>query len=205
MYGAEDFAREFDPGAPALAALEDFRAMLAEANAVMNLIGPSTLPDFWSRHAQDSAQLLRLAPQARVWADVGAGAGFPGIVLAILLKSRAGARVELIDSLRKRCRFLEGVVRRLALPARVHWARAETLFLDVDVVTARACAPMDRLLGFCEPFFSRGAEGLFLKGESVQDELERARTLWRFEAETSPSLSNPRGHIVRIRRVGRVR
>lgn len=86
---------------------------LAEANAVMNLVGPDSLPDIWNRHIWDSAQLLDFAPAARTWADLGAGAGFPGVVLAILLKDRPGAHVWLIDSLGKRCRFLQAVVDEL--------------------------------------------------------------------------------------------
>jgi 16S rRNA (guanine527-N7)-methyltransferase len=165
----------------------------------MNLVGPATLPDYRSRHALDSAQLLPLAPEALAWADLGAGAGLPGVVLAILLKSQPGAHLHLVDSLTKRCRFLQAVVRELSLPATVHDARAEALDLKVDVVTARACAPMTRLLGFAEPYFKRGALGLFLKGESVAVELQQARECWRVDADLEPSISDPRGRIVRVR------
>lgn len=205
LFGPEDFARAV--GAPAtprvLADLERFRAMLTERNAVMNLVGPATLPQFWSRHALDSAQLLALAPEARTWADLGAGAGLPGVVLAILLKGRPDARVHLIDSQAKRCRFLREVVDELSLPAEVHEARAEDLALRVDVATARACAPMDRLLGFAEPYLAKGATGLFLKGETVEAELAEARRRWSFDAALEPSISDPRGRIVRIRRLKR--
>src|SRR4051812_19260165 len=107
-----------------MADLERFRTMLAERNQVMNLVGPATLPDFWSRHAWDSAQLLKLASQARSWADLGAGAGMPGVVLAILGKGTLGFHVDLVESMTKRCRFLADVVETLALPAAVHNARA---------------------------------------------------------------------------------
>jgi hypothetical protein len=108
-----------------MADLAVFLERLTEANAVMNLVGPDSIPDFWNRHAWDSAQLLDLAPEAKTWADLGAGAGFPGLVLAILLKGRPGAHVWLIDSLQKRCRFLQTIVDELALPATVIWGRAE--------------------------------------------------------------------------------
>src|SRR6185437_16096094 len=98
-----------------LADLERFREMLTARNAVMNLVGPASLPDFWSRHAWDSAQLLKLAPEALTWADLGAGAGFPGLVLAILGKGRAGFRVDLVESMAKRCRFLAEAVETLEL------------------------------------------------------------------------------------------
>jgi 16S rRNA (guanine527-N7)-methyltransferase len=182
-----------------------FREILTAGNAVMNLVGPATLPDFWNRHAWDSAQLLRLAPEALSWADLGAGAGFPGLVLAILGKGRAGFHVHLVESMAKRCRFLDQVVSELGLPATVHNARAENLELSVDIVTARACAPLHRLLGYARPYFRAGAQGLFMKGQDVASELEEATRYWHFEAETVPSLSDQRGRIVRVRRLGRAR
>jgi 16S rRNA (guanine527-N7)-methyltransferase len=183
----------------AMADLERFRLMLIEGNAVMNLVGPATLPDFWSRHAWDSAQLIKAIPQARVWADLGAGAGFPGLVLAILLKGEANAQVHLVESMAKRCRFLDLVVRDLDLPATVHNARAEDLEIPVEVVTARACAPMVRLLVYAQPYLKAGATGLFLKGQDVASELEEATIYWKFEADLSPSLSDSRGRIVRVK------
>ena len=188
-----------------LADLERFREMLTARNAVMNLVGPASLPDFWSRHAWDSAQLLKLAPEALTWADLGAGAGFPGLVLAILGKGRAGFRVDLVESMAKRCRFLAEADETLELPASVRHERAENLDLVVDIVTARACAPLWRLLGYARPYLKRGATGLFLKGQDVASELEEATRCWDYEAEIVPSLSDPRGRIVRVRRLGRAR
>ncbi|HYF22505.1 MAG TPA: 16S rRNA (guanine(527)-N(7))-methyltransferase RsmG [Caulobacteraceae bacterium] len=201
----EQFAESAGATPAQVADLERFRAMVEQTNMVMNLVGPATLPQFWSRHALDSAQLLRLEPQAKTWADLGAGAGFPGVVLAILLKDMPGAKVWLIDSLAKRCRFLSEAVAALALPAEVVNARAESLSLSVEVVTARACAPMTRLLGFAEPYFRKGARGLFLKGESAEAELNEARKSWSFDPELLPSASDLRGRVVRIRRLSRAR
>jgi 16S rRNA (guanine527-N7)-methyltransferase len=93
-----------------LADLERFQEMLAEWNAVMNLVGPATIATYWNRHVLDSWQLLPLAPEAKTWADLGAGAGLPGVVLAILLKDTPGAKVHLVESMAKRCRFLSEVV-----------------------------------------------------------------------------------------------
>lgn len=183
----------------AIADLDRYRLMLEEGNAVMNLVGPASLPDFWNRHALDSAQLLPLAPEARIWADLGAGAGLPGVVLAILLKGTPGAKIWLIDSQTKRTRFLEQVVSALSLPAEVVNARAETLSIQADVVTARACAPLDKLLDFARPYRVRGAEALFLKGEKAEEEILEARRRQRFEADVLPSQSDPRGRILRIR------
>lgn len=188
-----------------LADLEAFRERLTEANAVMNLVGPDSLPDFWNRHAWDSAQLLNHAPGALTWADLGAGAGFPGVVLTILLKGRPGAHVWLIDSLGKRCRFVQEIVDALDLPATVLNGRAEAQSVTCDIVTARAVAPMERLLGYAQPYFERGAQGLFLKGEKAESELIEARKSWHFDAELAPSQSDPRGRIVSIRSLRRVR
>lgn len=188
-----------------IADLEAFRLRLVEANAVMNLVGPDSLPDFWNRHVWDSAQLLDLAPEARSWADLGAGAGFPGLVLSIMLKGRDGAHVWLIDSLAKRCRFLREVVDALSLPATVIVGRAEAQSVTCDIVTARAVAPMEKLLGYAQPYFQRGAQGLFLKGERAESELIEARKSWHFEAELAPSQSDVRGRIVTIRSLRRAR
>ena len=188
-----------------IADLARYQALLAEWNEVMNLVGPLTIATYWTRHALDSAQLLDLAPEALSWADLGAGAGLPGVVLAILLKGRAGGRVHLVESMAKRCRFLEVVAKDLDLPVQIHNARAEDLKLKVDVVTARACAPMTRLLGFAEPYLRNGATGLFLKGQDVAAELSEAAKAWKFESELRPSQSDPRGRIVQVKRLSRVR
>lgn len=188
-----------------MADLEAFRIRLVEANAVMNLVGPDSLPDFWNRHAWDSAQLLSHAPEALTWADLGAGAGFPGVVLTILLKGREGTHVWLIDSLGKRCRFLQEIVDELSLPATVLNGRAEEQKVRCDIVTARAVAPMDKLLGYAQPYFERGAQGLFLKGEKAESELIEARKSWHLQAELAQSQSDGRGRIVTVRSLRRAR
>ena len=205
MFETEKAAFQAKAGATPqqMADLEAFRVRLGDANSVMNLVGPDSLPDFWNRHVWDSAQLLNHAPEARTWADLGAGAGFPGVVLAILMKGRECAHVWLIDSLGKRCRFLQEVVDALDLPATVIIGRAEEQQVACDVVTARAVAPMDKLLGYAQPYFQRGAQGLFLKGEKAESELIEARKSWHFEAELAPSQSDARGRIVTIRSLRR--
>jgi 16S rRNA (guanine527-N7)-methyltransferase len=186
-----------------MADIEAYRLILADWNSRMNLVGPSAMAEFWGRHAFDSAQLLALAPDARLWADLGAGAGFPGLILAILLRQTPGARVHLVETLAKRCRFLSAVVSELALPAVVHNSRAELMSLKVDRVVARAFAPMVRLLGHAQPYFKAGAIGLFLKGEGVDAELAEATKDWSFQARQFPSRSDPRGRIVEIKRLYR--
>ncbi len=188
-----------------LADMQAYLSLLTEWSGRMNLVGPSALAEFWPRHAYDSAQLLRLAPEARVWADLGAGAGFPGLVLAILLKDKPGAKIHLVESMAKRCRFLVETAASLALPVEIHNARAEDLGIRVDIVTARACAPLPRLLGYAEPYLRRGATGLFLKGQDVVSELTEAAKCWKFEAELSASSSSPDGRILQVKGLSRVR
>jgi len=202
---AERFAKLSGATPPQMVDLERFRAMLAERNEVMNLVGPASLPDFWSRHAWDSAQLIKLAPEARAWADLGAGAGLPGLVLAIFGKGVVGFHVDLVESMTKRCKFLSEVVAELQLPATVHNARAENLDLTVEIVTARACAPLHRLLRYAQPYLQSGATGLFLKGQDVVPEMREAARYWEYDADVVPSKSDSRGRIVRVRRLGRAR
>jgi 16S rRNA (guanine527-N7)-methyltransferase len=205
-FDAAAFQRAFGASESQMADLNIFRDLLFDWNTRMNLVGPSAAGAFWRRHVLDSAQLLNLAPDnGSTWADLGAGAGFPGLVLAILLKGRVNAGVHLVESMAKRCRFLQTVVDTLELAAHVHHARAESLSLKVDVVTARACAPMSRLLGYAWPYLRSGATGLFLKGQDVGPELQEAAIYWKFEADLIPSMSYSEGRIVRLKKVTRVR
>ena len=204
-YDAAAFQAEFNATPAQMGDLQRFIDRLTEANAVMNLIGPDTLPDVWSRHIRDSAQLIDMAPEAKSWADLGAGAGFPGIVLAILLKTDPKSHVWLIDSLGKRCRFLQEVVDALSLRATVINGRAEDNVVTVHVVTARAVAPMEKLLGYAQPYLQRGAQGLFLKGEKAEVEVAEARKVWQFKSDLSVSRSDPRGRIVSVRGISRVK
>ena len=205
IYDAAAFQAEFNATPAQMGDLERFIERLTEANAVMNLIGPDTLPDVWGRHIRDSAQLLAKAPDARTWADLGAGAGFPGVVLAIMLKTHQKSHVWLIDSLGKRCRFLQEVVDALSLRATVVNGRAEDSAVTVEVVTARAVAPMTKLLGYAQPYLQRGALGLFLKGEKAEAEVVEARKVWQFQSDLSVSRSDPRGRIVSVRSLRRVK
>ena len=202
---AAEFQAAWSASEAQMTDLAAYLDLLTAWNENMNLVGPSALAEFWPRHAWDSAQLLRLAPEALTWADLGAGAGFPGLVLAILLKDTPGAKIHLVESMAKRCRFLSEVVQKLALPAQIHNARAEDLGIRVDIVTARACAPLWRLLGYAEPYLKRGATGLFLKGQDVVAELTEATKYWKFEAELLASSSHPDGRVLQVKGLSRVR
>ena len=205
VHDGASFAARTGASDAQVADLERLLRLLTDWNGRMNLVSAGSLGAFWPRHVFDSAQLLPLAPEARTWVDIGAGAGFPGLVLAILLKGAPGARIHLVESQAKRCRFLAEAVEALALPAEVHNARAEDLALEADIVTARAVAPLGRLLSFARPFFAKGAVGLFFKSEGVEVEIVEARQAWRFTCDVSPSLSDPRGRVLKLEGLARAR
>lgn len=189
------------------ARLDRFVALLLERQKTLNLIAPSTIPQTWTRHVSDSLQLLPLAPQARGWIDLGAGAGFPGLVIACALVEVPEARVELVESTQKKANFLRDVVHALSLPAIVHARRIEEFTVGnanrFDVVTARALAPLDKLLGYANPLLKRGSLGLFPKGQDVAAELTQASKSWNIDAELVPSKTDPHGRIVIVRRAKR--
>ena len=200
---SENLQVEINATAAQMADLQSFYDLLGDWTQRMNLVGPSAMAEFWLRHAYDSAQLLHVEQSALRWADVGTGAGFPGVVLAILLKGRPGAHIHLVESMGKRVRFLEHVVTELTLPAEVHHVRAEVFPRPsrLDIVTARACAPLPRLLEYTAHLLRAGTKGLFLKGLETDSELTAARRSWTFESESIASLSGPTGRIIRIERL----
>jgi len=184
--------------------LDRFVALLLERQQRMNLIAASTVPLIWTRHVTDSLQLLPLAPQARAWVDLGSGGGFPGLVIACALAGTERASVHLVESTKKKAAFLAEAATALALPVVVHPERAEAFVAanrqHFDVVSARALASLDTILGYANPLLKRGAMGLFPKGQDVGAELTQASKYWKLEAELVPSKTDPRGRIVVIRR-----
>jgi len=172
-----------------------------------NLVANSTLPQVWTRHIADSLQLLELAPGAKRWTDLGSGAGFPGLVLACALADTPGAEVHLVESKQKKASFLRECITALDLPAIVHAQRIEdftrTNKRSFDVVTARALAPLKKLLDYANPLLKRGGIGLFPKGQDVEAELTTASKSWSIEAELLPSKTALHARIVRVRRVTR--
>jgi len=184
------------------ARLDRYVELLVKRQEVMNLVAPSTIPTIWQRHVADSLQLLPLAPRANRWIDFGSGAGFPGIVVACALAEKADAKIYLVESIKKKAAFLSDIVAALALPAVVQPERIED-FAKVspqtfDVVTARAVAPLEKLIGYAIPLLKKGAVGLFPKGQDVEAELTQASKSWKIEAELIQSLTDPRGKIVRV-------
>jgi 16S rRNA (guanine527-N7)-methyltransferase len=188
-----------------LARLDRFVALLLETQSHTNLIGPATIPELWTRHVADSLQLLDLAPDAKVWLDLGSGAGFPGLVVACALAERPGAAVHLVESTGKKAAFLQSVAETLALPATVHHIRAESFSprFAAEVITARALAPLPKLFGYVAPLLKSGAKALLPKGQDVEAELTEAAKYWKIEADQVASRTNPAGRIVVVQALRR--
>lgn len=211
-----DVSRETD--GDLLTIFDSYATLLAKWQARINLVGPATLPDLWRRHFLDSAQLAPLIPaplipgpladgRPRTLTDLGSGAGFPGLVLAIL---RPDLRVTLVESDGRKAAFLAEAARAtLGADAkdRVTVLRARAEQIDpapkADIVTARALAPLARLLALAEPCLSDGTLCLFLKGAEAAAELTEARKGWTMAASEHPSLTEPRATILELRHVSR--
>jgi 16S rRNA (guanine527-N7)-methyltransferase len=181
--------------------LELLERELKRWQAIKNLVGPATLDQIWDRHIVDSLQLLNLVPEARTWVDLGSGAGFPGLVLAIAGAER-GLKVHLVESNSRKCAFLRQIARLADVSATVHEARLETIIPNfvgkADVVSARALAALPMLLEWTEPLLKAGTIGLFPKGRDVETELTEARKRWTFAADILPSRTDSEARILRI-------
>ena len=184
-----------------LARLEAYAALLVRWSERINLVGRDTIADLWRRHILDSAQLQPFIPAgARSLIDLGSGAGLPGLVLAIL----GAPGVELVEADSRKCAFLREAARITEVPVTIRGCRIQAVPpRPVDVVTARALAPLDRLLGLAGPFLAPDSECLLLKGERVEDELTLARRHWRMTASLYQSRSDPRGVVLRLQQVAR--
>ncbi len=185
--------------------LGQFAALLLRWQRAVQLVAASTLPKLWTRHIADSLQLLDLAPAARSWADLGTGGGFPGLIIAIALADRSGALVHLIESDSRKAAFLREAARLTGAPVRVHAERIESaakrIAGEVEIITARALAPLPRLLDLAAPILVAGARGLLLKGQDVDNELTQAAKSWNIQARILPSRTDPRGKIILIEHI----
>lgn len=201
-FGPEDFAAQTGVSRETLDRLKAYADILTQWSALHNLVARSTLPDLWQRHMLDSAQLAPLIPDtARTLADLGSGAGFPGLVLAAMLEGRMA--VTLHDSTAKKCAFLTAAAQRMGVAVTVRNARMEELPPQAfDVVTARACAPLPLLLEYAHSFVGPNSVCLFLKGQNVASELTEAATCWKMEVSQTASLTDPSGAIVAVRKLG---
>jgi 16S rRNA (guanine527-N7)-methyltransferase len=184
--------------------LEIYANLLEKWQSVINLAGKSSLDDLWIRHFADSLQVAEAVPEARRWLDLGSGAGFPGLVIAIKYADAPGALVHLVEANQRKCAFLQNVIRETSAPAIVYCGRLENVLpgLDeqIDAVSARALAPLEALLGHAEKFIDQGAVGVFSKGKHFEAELTDSFTGGKYLIMTIASQTSPTARLVLVRR-----
>lgn len=189
--------------------LEAFVGLLEKWQQRINLVGPATLEDIWQRHIVDALQLVAfIRPDVRQILDLGSGAGLPGLVLAIALMHRP-VTVHLVESTGKKAAFLRQAVQLTGAPAIIHNCRIEALGRAglqerIDVVTARALAPLPKLLELASPWLAAGASGLFHKGQDVDSELTESTKSWRITFAKHPSVVDPGGCILEVKQIEHV-
>ena len=191
--GAGNVSRE------TLARLEKYAALLRKWNKAINLVSASTIEQIWNRHIVDSAQIFQLAPKhAKLWVDMGSGAGFPGLVVACMAREeRSDLKVVCIESDQRKSEFLRTIVRELDLKAEVIANRIEKVPpLAADVVSARALAPVPRLLDLAQRHLAPEGTAIFPKGAGYRKELDDAAAKWTFDIEIEPSITDGNGVIL---------
>lgn len=196
----EEFAGLTNVSRETLARLTEYADILCHWQKSVNLVGRVTLTDIWRRHMLDSAQLVPHVPEnANEIMDMGSGGGFPGLVLAIMLDRP----VHLVEATGKKTAFLREAARITGAPVTVHNCRIEALDpWPVDLITARAMAPLEKLLSYAAPFLALKGERppvcLFLKGARAEQELTEARKSWKMTVDRFPSITDPAGSVLRI-------
>ncbi len=206
--GPEEICARFDVSRESCARLEAYVEHLRHWQRRMNLVGAKTLPHVWARHVADALQLLPLLPRGlRHIVDLGSGAGIPGMVLAMVLGG--DVEVVLVESNVKKAAFLRYVAQEAAARVTIRNERIEAVDVaapvpaGAELITARALAPLPRLLDLAWPWLERGATGLFLKGQDVESELTEATRYWKMQVELIPSLTDEKGVILKVKEVER--
>jgi len=187
--------------------LRIFVALLTKWNAAINLVSATSLSDVWARHVADSAQLLALVPPGRKrWVDMGAGAGFPGAVVALITADTPDAvEMVLIESDQRKAVFLSNVSRETGVPMVIHAERIEQVPpQQADIVSARALAPLRKLCDFADRHLATGGAALFPKGGQYDAEVVQARQAWAFDLEPHISTTDPTGTVLKLKDLRRV-
>ena len=200
--GPETFKRVFDVSRDTLAKLSLYESLLKRWQRAHNLVAPNSLEAVWPRHFADSAQLMRLAPNARIWLDLGSGAGFPGLVLAILAGADSEKAFHLVESTGRKCAFLETVIRETGAPAQVHQTRIEA-FEGLpkgppDIITARALAPLHGLLDYAVALSGPETRLILPKGQDVDNEWKVAAHSRKYDVQAIASLTQPAVRVLLI-------
>ncbi len=198
----EGFQEVCGPSDEDLERLRVYVALLNKWQGKTNLVSKDSLTDVWRRHVLDSAQLVPLiGPQTKAIADVGSGAGFPGMVLAII-SAKNGTVVHLIESNERKCAFLREVNRATQAGAIIHNNRVEKLQeISVDLVVSRAVSSLEILLKYANPLLKKGGQCLFLKGKKWREELTEAQKKWIINELVIQSLSDPSGMILKLEEI----
>lgn len=204
MYSSDDFRADFDVSRETMEKFHIYEALLKKWTKKINLVAPSTVNDIWWRHFADSAQIVNHVPmRCRTWVDLGSGAGFPGLVSAILLQE-AGIDFHLVESDQRKASFLRTVSRETSIKTQIHAKRIEDIDIpNADVVSARALANLEQLLSYSEPFTTKNSVFLLLKGKTWQEELANAQKLWQMEVNNIESLTENEARLLEITSVER--
>lgn len=205
--GRDDFLAQVDVSRETLAQLDVYADLLTKWNPRINLVAPATLPDLWSRHFLDSAQLLEcIDTPPNTWVDLGAGAGFPGLVVAMLANDRGWpTEFTLIESDQRKAAFLRTVLRATDIKATVLTDRIDAVApLNSDIVSARALTDLTGLLHYCEIHLSPAGTAIFPKGRRFEGELTKALETYRFHCEKVPSKTDQGAVILKITEIERV-
>ncbi len=202
-YTVEDFQNEMNVSRETLEKLQQYDVLLQKWQKKINLVGPNTMPDRWRRHFLDSAQLLPLIPDtAKTIVDMGSGAGFPGLVLAIM----TGLEFHMIESDLRKCLFMREVIRVTGANVTVHNKRIEKVEnIKADVVSARALASLSKLLDYANPFLKEDSICIFPKGKRIEEELTELNYVWHIKEHRLTSKSDDEGVILVIRGIEDVR
>ena len=201
----ERFCAETNVSRETLADLQTYADLLVQWNKTINLVAPASLEELWSRHFLDSAQLFELVEPKGRWVDLGSGGGFPGLVIAVLGKDKPDLEMILVEADQRKATFLRTVIRRLGLRAKVVVGRIEeTPPLEADVLSARALAPLDVLLGYASRQMKPTGVAIFPKGEKADAEIAEALEHWSFDCEKHPSQTGKSSTILRIGEIKRV-
>ena len=222
-YSDSQFAAQFNVSRETMARLTDYVGLLGKWQQKINLIGSATLPHIWARHMADCAQIFERAKLENgpgrgtgrgIWLDLGSGAGFPGLVVALLLadqqestpESPHESYVHLVEADRRKAAFLRTIIAQTSAPARVHAMRIEVLIAkppselkNVNFITARALAPLQELLSYVVPFCNSSTVALLSKGQAWQEELTAAQQMWKLQVQDFVSCTDPMARILAIR------
>ena len=202
----KEVAQLFDVSRESLNQLDIFADLLKKWQKSINLVGPKEIERLWSRHIADGLQLAQAVPShVHSIADLGSGSGIPGIIISIALQAR-GVKMHLVESNGKKAAFMRDVIRKTGIEAKVHCSRIEDVYAqpwvqEIDLVTARALAPLPLLVKLTVPFVENGGEMLFLKGEAVDSELTETSKYWNMKHVLLPSRTNVAGCILSIKEV----